>query len=266
MNYIEDGIVDIENKLDTSGVIKEGYAYEVLMKNATFEYSRTSGNTACGNINGYSLFTDDFLTSHDVYTSGYGVKNWLVIVDNGDNTYQFVACFDTGGIKYAYDDRYFYILCNSDTQWSVEVPSDIYNERNGDVKITILYGYENSLAKKDGTPLTKPLILDATIDYTVLPFKGDEALQAIIDGRQILVKVPNADGSNFTTNFMPVFQYQLPNHENSYLYLLYLKDGLATNLTNALGALMQGGTANFDAVYGSIKLALSKSYTECPLK
>lgn len=284
LNYIEDGISqidtglsEIENQLENACAIKEDYAYELLMKDATFEYGSTNGKNVTGVVNGYSLFTQSYLVSHWEYdylvvcdngVSQLEMKFWSSNGGNADN--KNIECyFNLNGQLYY---KYF-ITISSDTQWAVNIPDFFYNERNGDVKINIYYRLsdEKILVKQDKTPVTKPLILDSTIDYTVLPFKGDEALQAILDGRQILIKVINSGSTEYSDtdnvrNFMPVFQYQLPNHENSYLYLLYLKDGLATNLTNALGALMQGGTANFDAVYGSIKLALSESYTETPLK
>lgn len=268
---------ETDSRYIANKIIKEGYHYEVLMKDATFEYDPTLTQypkTIYGVVNGYSLFTSEFLKSH-----GDADDIYLIVFDNGvskiemesyhDNT-NFIACYyEPNGQFYGK----YGIRIDSNTKWTVTVPDFCYNERNGDVKVSIYYRLsdEKILVKKDKTPLIKPLVLDATIDYTLLPFKGDEALQAILDGRQILIKVINSGSTEYSDtdnvrNYMPVFQYQLPNHENSYLYLLYLKDGLATNLTNALGALMQGGAPNFDAVYGSIKLALSKSYTECPLK
>lgn len=261
----------VEDKNDSryiaNKVIKEGYAYEVLMKNATFEYESAFGYRTHGVINGYHLLTPTVVESQAEYE-----KVFVILLNNGVQTYEILGWHRGQFLRYddeaaGLEDFSIYEQ-NFGLPCEVEIPTYIYEERTQDVKVTILLKQQEGkvLIKEDGMPLTNPLVLDSTIDYTLLPFKGDEALQTIIDGRQILVKVPNADGSNFTTNFMPVFQYQLPNHENSYLYLLYLKDGLATNLTNALGALMQGGAPNFDAVYGSIKLALSKSYTECPLK
>ena len=88
---------------------------------------------------------------------------------------------------------------------------------------------------------------------------GDDTLQAILDGKQILIKVPNKNDSNLYCNFMPVIQYQLPNN-NDYLTLFYLKDGIAENIMTAMT------TGSFDGVFGEITMKLSKKYTECPLK
>lgn len=89
---------------------------------------------------------------------------------------------------------------------------------------------------------------------------GDDALDAILKGKQILIKVPNKTGGTLFSNFMPVLQYQLPNENNNYLILIYLKDGIAENIMTALQ------TGSFDGVYGTIQMMLSETYTECPLK
>ena len=100
-----------------------------------------------------------------------------------------------------------------------------------------------------------PYVIDAEA-YTY----GDDALAAILAGRQIYVKVPSQSPSGLYANFMPVLQYQLPQSGNDYLTLFYLKDGIAQNIMAALQ------TGSFDAVYGQIVMLLSQSYDECPLK
>ena len=100
-----------------------------------------------------------------------------------------------------------------------------------------------------------PYVIDAEA-YTY----GDDALAAILAGRQIYVKVPSQSPSGLYANFMPVLQYQLPQSGNDYLTLFYLKDGIAQNIMAALQ------TGSFDAAYGQIVMLLSQSYDECPLK
>lgn len=102
---------------------------------------------------------------------------------------------------------------------------------------------------------SEPYVIDSEA-YTY----GDDALAAVLEGRQILVKVPNKNGETIFSNFMPVLQYQLPNVNNNYLILFYLKDGIAENIMAA----MQSGS--FDSVYGVIEMMLSETYAECPLK
>lgn len=89
---------------------------------------------------------------------------------------------------------------------------------------------------------------------------GDDALQAILSGKQLYVKVPSSSENSPYGNFMPVLQYQLPQNGNNYLTLFYLKDGIAQNLLAALTA------GSLDGVFGEITMMLSQSYDECPLK
>lgn len=102
---------------------------------------------------------------------------------------------------------------------------------------------------------SQPYVIDAEA-YTY----GDDALAAILAGRQIYVKVPSQTPGGLYANFMPVIQYQLPQSGNDYLTLIYLKDGIAQNIMAALQ------TGSFDAVYGQIVMLLSQSYDDCPLK
>lgn len=79
---------------------------------------------------------------------------------------------------------------------------------------------------------------------------GDEALQAILKGKQILVRVPNADRGKYTAIHSPIIMYHIPRYENKYLYLLYLNDGL-----DAMGM----------PSFNQLKMLLSKEYNENPL-
>ena len=256
-NVLNENMHKIE---DAHSAINIDYYYETLMKNATFEYLSAMQGFAHGQIMGYCLF----------WQSTYNVMDeYQIIVSNGVETHR-LDCTNTSnqitGIK---DDVEFVsVQIQYDNSsgavgvWRVTLNGAFYQRRTEDVKITILHKMqeEKILVRSDGTPLTKPLILDPSIDYSVLPFKGDETLQAIIDGREILIRVPNADGKNFTANYMPIVQRQLPNIDNNYLYLIYMKDGIEENFKTALS------TGDFSALYGQIKMELSKTYTETPLK
>lgn len=96
----------------------------------------------------------------------------------------------------------------------------------------------------------KPLVLYAekASEYVNNAVIGDEALEAILTNRQVLVRVPNADGGRFTAVYSPIALYQLPNYQNKYLYLFFLNDSADGNIT-----------------YGQLKLLLSKTYNETPL-
>lgn len=106
----------------------------------------------------------------------------------------------------------------------------------------------------------KPLVLyaDKAEEYTSDAAMGDETLNAILAGRQILVRVPNADGGTFTAIYSPILMYQLPNQDNNYLYLFYLKDE-KQDLSAVLGMDLKMPT------YGQLKMLLSKTYNETPL-
>lgn len=252
-----------DNPTEVEMPIKEGYYYETLMKDATFVYTTTNADEVHGVIYGNSLFTINKVHS----ATG---NEFLLIFDNGVNIYEYMSDglnpngFISGsnvGIDIDYNDN---------TLYSCKMPLSVYQERNTDVKVTIKYKVQDEkiLVKQDGTPLNKPLILDSTVDYTNLPFKGDEAYQALQDGRQILVKVPNrgTEAVNIYENYMPVFQHQVPINNNNYLSLLYMKDRIDNNLSAVLRAAMQGNSPDFSMVYGEITMKLSKPYIESLLK
>ena len=110
----------------------------------------------------------------------------------------------------------------------------------------------------------KPLLLDDNITnlYLTDSSYGDEALQAIRQGRQILVKTPNADNGTYTVIYSPVYMYQLPNYSNNYLYLFYLTDNKQD--LSALVGLPTGSVMM--PVYGQLKMLLSKTYDYNPLE
>lgn len=267
LNHIEDGIIATEEK----NVVKEDYGYRTLMKDATFEYEKISSYHVDGFINGYCL-----LDSNDVI----GDQFFTICYDNGVNQYSFDG-YSKGNTHIKINDREItgntgsssteegLLMILSDVSFYVCIPQSIYEERNGDVKVSVYQKSEANdiLVRSNNTPVSAPLVLDSSVTtYEHLPFVGDEALDAILNGRQILVKVPNANNETIYANYMPVIQYQLPNANNDFLTLIYLKDGLANNLVAALGAMMQGGQPDFSAVYGELSLKLSKTYTSSPLK
>lgn len=122
---------------------------------------------------------------------------------------------------------------------------------------------ENEKISKVFELSTKPLLLDADMlaSYNTDPQYGDAALQAILEGRQILIKTPNRDGGTTVHNYSPVYMYQIPNVGNDHLYLFYLRDEKQNLDLSALGM----GTIQIP-VQADLKMVLSKVYTECPLK
>lgn len=108
-----------------------------------------------------------------------------------------------------------------------------------------------------------PLLLDSekAEEYKINSGWGDRALAAIQRGQQILVKVPNADGGTHTAIYSPVLMYQVPNYENNYLYLFFLRDE-KQDLSGLIG--LPEGSVNMPQ-YGELKMLLSKTYNENPL-
>ena len=80
--------------------------------------------------------------------------------------------------------------------------------------------------------------------------------------RQILVRVPNADGGNYTAIYAPVLMYQIPNYQNKYLYLFFLRDE-KQDLSELLG--LPAGTVQMPT-YGELKMLLSQEYNSNPLE
>lgn len=108
-----------------------------------------------------------------------------------------------------------------------------------------------------------PLILDATLSdyYGGHAEAGDEALEAIKTGRQILVKVPNASGDNYVANYSPIYMYQVP-LDGMYLYMFYLRDE-KQDLSALLG--QPEGTILMP-MYGQFMMLLSRKYSSNPLE
>lgn len=110
---------------------------------------------------------------------------------------------------------------------------------------------------------SEPLILDANLSdyYGGHPEAGDEALEAIKTGRQILVRVPNADGGTNTAIYCPIMMYQVPLN-GMYLYMFYLRDE-KQDLSALLG--QPAGTI-FMPTYGEFMMLLSKKYNSNPME
>ena len=113
-------------------------------------------------------------------------------------------------------------------------------------------------------PVTEPLLLNADMAETYLNDSsyGDAALEAIKNGREILVRVPNADGGSYTAIYSPVLMHQVPNYQNNYLYLFFLRDE-KQDLSSLLG--LPAGSVMMPT-YGQLKMLLSQEYNSNPLE
>lgn len=143
------------------------------------------------------------------------------------------------------------------------IPANELPEAKGD-EVSALCVEDGELKQKRVKGMTAPLLLDADSAeaYQNDSSYGDEALNAIKSGRNILVKVPNADGGNHTAIYCPIMMHQLPNYQNKYLYLFYLRDE-KQDLSALLG--QPAGTVQMPT-YGQLKMLLSKEYNSNPLE
>lgn len=244
----------------------ENEKYEVIdvfLRSTKVDASKTTSSVQVGHV----IRGNDFM-----YPEAYGKVpgNYVHIqsVEKGDylvlgNGYSFIPESSTLNM----------LVTDKDYKVTKLVPFEDLNESRTylveeDGYLYISCGYGNATPEtklfsiKTQKKLNAPLVLDVymTATYSVDPQYGDRALEAILAGRQILVKVPNKNGEVIYNNFMPVFQYQLPNAGNDYLTLMYFNDGMAENLMNAMI------TGTFDGAYGEINMKLSKTYATCPLE
>ena len=171
-------------------------------------------------------------------------NNWI------ENTHGIVMEGEQGIITDIVSVSY---LQNHD--WTYVVPHDgtvmLYVRFNGDTLCKI--SNKNTKLVTDYSPLI--LNAENAALYDSDSAYGDEALQAILNGRQVLVKTPNADGRNFTAIYSPIYMYQIPNNANNYLYLFYLKDEKQNIDLSAVGL----GVIQMP-LYGQLQMKLSKYY------
>lgn len=156
--------------------------------------------------------------------------------------------------EFSGDEKYFYLS-------SVALTADpVFKLKKKRMELPLVTDADNGniLQVVDGQwkavdALKDPLVLhvEKAAEYTEDATIGDEALNAILTGRQIVIRVPNADGGKYTAIYSPVYMYQLPNYQNKYLYLFYLNDGL---------------DASGMPSYSQLKMLLSKEYNYSPLE
>ena len=145
--------------------------------------------------------------------------------------------------------------------WTYIVPHNgnamVYVRFNGDTLCKI--SNKNTKLVTDHSPLI--LNAENAALYDSDSVYGDETLEAILNGRQVLVKTPNADGRNFAAIYSPIYMYQIPNYANNYLYLFYLKDEKQNIDLSAVGL----GVIQMP-LYGQLQMKLSKHYYYNPFE
>ena len=193
---------------------------------------------------------DMFVASNAWLPSSNGISCMYVIAKGPNDTTPILKqAFDPFYYlreeKYGYDGKF---ICEADGV--LYVCFDYANCNAGE------YFY----IKRQSTYEPFVLKADKAEEYDVDPTMGDATLEAILQGRQIMVRVPNADGNNYTAIYSPVYMYQLPNYMNPYLYLFYLKDEKQYLNLSALGM----GQIELP-IYGQLKMKLSRDYNQTPL-
>ena len=133
-----------------------------------------------------------------------------------------------------------------------------------EIKTLTLNGKKyDSFIDKNGRENMRPLLLDADMaeSYDTDPQYGDVALEALIMGKPILIKTPNASGDAYNANYSPVYMYQVPDTGSNYLYLFYLRDEKQEIDLSAIGL----GVIKMP-IYSQLQMKLSKEYTDNPLE
>lgn len=174
-----------------------------------------------------------------------------------ESPYMFVAPDNNSAFQVEFDSIFSSVNFNTNNQ-NINLSEYIFEY---DCDIYISFNYTTVQAEEffyiKSRSSNEPLILYADTDNPNIN-NGDEALAAIASGRQILIRINNADSGNYTAVYSPVYQYQLPNYQNNYLYLFYIKSEMI-DITNIVGFPLHIPT------YGELQLELSNTYNQTPL-
>lgn len=209
-----------------------------------------TGATVSSNLEFSDAFSFSALNGHCVYYASVKKGDSLVLTNAHSLTSQNSNLF----------------IFNSERKWTNVIPfsylkdSKYYNkeytfEEDGFFYIcfdyTTVQAGEFFYIKRKG--VAEPLVLYAekAEEYLVDAAVGDEVLDAIMNGKQVVVRVPNADGGNYTAVYSPILMYQLPNYMNNYLYLFFLNDGM--DATTGM------------PTFNQLKMLLSRDYNATPL-
>lgn len=248
------------------------------------ELEFTGAHTSCGSIKVLSngIYAEVFITDLIWRTTTKGAVDGIAYFPEGMKPLtQYKKGMSTRRVIYEASDIQIYIRedrlevyrktegtpTNHTVMVSYALKSPIINELH-DLRI----GAEGEVYQTAGDAVRgqfreakesqKPFVIyeELAEEYVADPTYGDSVLEAKLAGREVLVCVQNKTENTLYRNFMPVLQYQLPDANNDYLTVFYLKDGIAENIVHAMT------TGSFDDAYGEITMKLSKKYTECPLK
>lgn len=272
--YLPDAIQSDWNQSDETALeyVKNRPFYERAVPNILVEAERSNGSTlpSANFIIGeeyvieydserYSLVLTQ---QYDYYDSGYYTGFNL----SNEDSYKHRPTKADSSIPFLLSYRVLRSKLNIGEE--ITLPLEVYADDSALHTIKIIK--ENVEIKTldpkylpDSIVNQKSLILDANLSdyYGGHPEAGDEALEAIKAGRQILVRVPNASGHNYVATYSPIYMYQVP-LDGMYLYLFYLKDE-KQDLSALLG--QPAGTVVMPT-YGEFMMLLSKNYDSNPIE
>lgn len=266
-------LIDIRLGADGKTYASAGEAVRKQFDNIgkKFEYIPVTMNDLENNETGFEIDFDLYeqgkSMSDEIVHYGFYMPNYrtcLVDVNKGDSLVFTNAHELTSNTPYI-------VVCDDNNIVTDIVSFDDINNRydkeyifakNGSFSIcfdcsTVMVG-EFFYIKKPA--FSKPLVLyaDKAEEYLTDPTVGDEVLDAIMNNRNIHIRVSNADGGKYTAIYSPVLMYQLPNYQNNYVYLFFLKDE-----KQDLSSL--GLTGVQMPVYAELKILTSHTYNMTPL-
>ena len=241
---------------------KEEYeVIEICLKNTKVDAFKSTSAVQVG----YVIRSNDY-----IYPENYGIHEGKYVhiqeMKQGEtlvlaNGYDFVPD----------SSSYNMLVTDKDYRVTKLVPFEDLNEsriyqmeEEGYIYISCGYGKANAetklftvnTEKKVNAPIVLDMYKQAT--YNTDPQYGDRALNAILEGRKVYVKVPTMESSGEVTIFSPVLKYKLPSNGGRYLYLRYETD------ENYAVDSYQGEV--YVPVCGELKMLLSQEYSECPLE
>lgn len=225
---MDDSEMMLGTKILTTGI---GFGMNIN----SLEYTQKSGMCLCRQIKVKK--GDEFTLVDGVNLTS--INNPFIIVAGSDSVITKTIAFSeiNNTRRFVFEEDGYFLFC---FEYTLGASEEVFRiERPGRFKPLVLY-------------------VEKSTEYLENSLIGDQVLDAILSGRQILVRVPNADDGNHTAIYSPIYMYQLPNYENKYLYLFYLKDE-KQDLTDVIGYPLQM------PVYGELKLLLSKTYNATPL-
>lgn len=200
-----------------------------------------------GNATIETAFYLESFANHCVFTSKVNKGDCLILTNAHDLTSAtpYLMVFDKEG-KYVTNVAFTVLKTEFDKKYTFEQDGVFYICFN----YTTIQSGEFFYIKKPHKKEPFVLYAEKAASYVDDADTGEAVMKAIMEGRQIVVRVPNSDGGKYMALYSPILMYQLPNYLARHLYLFYLNDGV-----NAQGL----------PSYNQLKIAVSRDYNQTPL-